>query len=121
MSFSESRRRVFALLRGIEAEPFEITFSGSGDSGWIDDIGIPDDPECVLDLFIGYDSHVEHFEGLHKILDAFAYEVIDESGHLGWENNDGGWGTIHFDPTAGTIKLDMNVNIMSSELTEHTL
>lgn len=119
--FSENRRRVMALLRGIDAKPFEMTFSGSGDSGQVDEIGIDEDLECVLSLIPNYGSDEFEYQGLHSILEAFACYAIDAAGHGGWENNDGASGTIYVDPTEGTIRLEIDEYYTASSFSEHTL
>lgn len=96
-------------------------FSGSGDDGQINDItteGIADPKKVDLkpehiELLSGLDQYGKE-QTVEALLYAFCYEVANRSGH-DWINNEGGWGTVTIVPGNGTITLNMNVNITTSE------
>ena len=102
------RRRGISLV--------EITYDGEGDSGQIEDICVLHatnqraslDPPITIALYahkpaIPYDS-------LREALDAFAWILLQEY-HLGYENNDGGYGTIVIDASNNSTTIDHNERV----------
>ena len=74
-------------------EKVVISYNGSNDEGWIEDI-LPDPPiECV-----------EISRQLYTELEGIAYDVL-ESNYPGWEINEGSQGTITLDVRARSAAL----------------
>ena len=51
-------------------------------------------------------------------IETLSYAFLQET-HAGWENNEGGYGDFVFDVAAGTITLDYNERIETSENYSH--
>lgn len=65
--------------------PFEtitITYAGSGDEGYINDVSVQPEFEGVAIS-----------DNLYQELEAFAYDALEDN-HPGWEINEGSHGTI---------------------------
>ena len=92
-----------------------IDFSGSGDSGQIDDIQI----SYVEGHEPSMAERVTLEEQLRRDLDTWAYKYLEGTG-VDWYNNEGGQGQIEFDmrhpPFAFRSNVDINV---VSSVTEH--
>jgi hypothetical protein len=115
----------------------EVEFDGSGDSGQIVDTEVERlgdaDPRLVAitveetalfkkdyptaGLPSNYISFIETNlpRSLNDFIVHFAYEVLDEDCD-GYENNDGGFGTVTIVPPTGEIKVEMNARFTDSEL-----
>lgn len=103
-------------LEGIKTICF--TYSGSGDSGEINDImGIQ--KEVGIDTFSPYSSIVKtinlnHNEELeHYILDKFLDNIED------WWNNEGGEGIGFINMITGEVYIENNINITHQETYTH--
>jgi hypothetical protein len=91
------------LERG-KIKTFVISFSGSGDSGQIDDISGKD---------VNGDE-VKVPENVAKIVEAYAYDALDSIPY-DWVNNEGGWGELYIDMQDGSIRCEYNQRIETSE------
>ena len=89
--------------RGVKE--ISINFSGSGDSGDIDDIEFTDmnGNSSWSDAYQA--DNPQEFD--NQIRDLF-YEFVDDHAckHGDWVNNEGGYGTMHIDVTTGKWNLD---------------
>lgn len=89
--------------RGVKS--ISINFSGSGDSGDIDDIEFTDmnDNNSWSDAYQA--DNPQEFE--NKIRDLF-FDFVDNQAcrHGDWVNNEGGYGTMHIDVLTGKWDLD---------------
>ena len=107
---------VIAFLKSLGVGRVEIVYDGEGDSGQIEaitpfavdgttmDIGqlkITDPKQC--EAVTGRDS----VETVSAILEYFAWHLLDAY-HGGFENNEGGYGSITMDVATGTVSLDHN-------------
>lgn len=79
-----------------------VNFSGSGDSGSIDDITF--EPEMKD-------------EDLRSRIEAWSYKYLEGTG-VDWYNNEGGQGTIEFEPGHIPMKFSatVEVNVVSTEV-----
>lgn len=89
------------MLAGVRT--VEATYSGAGDEGYID--------ECVLygedrEVLGSGSERVFNGEGdLTNEVMGFVDQVIDASGHAGYENNEGGGGNLLIDLSSGVVRL----------------
>jgi hypothetical protein len=92
----EERARLLAELRALGATTLEAEYDGYGDSGNVEAITtVPDLPE------------VDAVPGLADFLWSVAYAE-----HSGFENNEGGGGTVAWDLVADRIDLDHYDNVV---------
>jgi hypothetical protein len=92
----EERARLLAQLRALGAIELEAEYDGYGDSGNVEAITtVPDLPKA------------DTIPGLADFLWSVAYAE-----HPGFENNEGGGGTVTWDLTADRIDLDHFDNVV---------
>ncbi len=132
---AETRRRIAGQKAAILARAkhhhvsrIEVTYNGEGDEGQIENINgyrpqlngeLVDDNETQLlvDLTVMKDPDDGQAPALADLVDDFMWEVIGVE-HDGFENNDGGSGTLVIDVDAGTAKLTRNDNYVAMETSE---
>lgn len=78
-------------------------FSGSGDSGAIDNIDYH-----VSDCTINNIFAVENAE-LHSDVDDYCYTLLQAGDIEDWYNNDGGHGTLSINTKTGEYEIDVNI------------
>ena len=89
-----SRSELLEELRALGIERVEARYSGYGDEGYIDEIDFfPSEPGKPM---------------RRNIDDFFWEEIIDQSQHSGFYNNDGGYGTITWDIVTNKITMQHN-------------
>ncbi|MGR3436526.1 MAG: DUF6878 family protein [Shimia sp.] len=93
---AEERARLLAALRALGVTLLEADYDGYGDSGNVEDIRT--EPEV---------AKVDEMAGLADFLWSVAYAE-----HPGFENNDGGGGTVTWDVAADRIDLDHYDNVV---------
>lgn len=93
---SEERARLLAELRALGVASLEADYDGYGDSGNVE--AIRTEPEA---------AKVDEMEGLADFLWSVAYAE-----HPGFENNEGGGGTVTWDVAADRIDLDHYDNVV---------
>lgn len=123
--FSQKRDAILDQLRALGVVRVEIRYSGSGDSGAVDEVhaymaAAPDDPVHPNDVLpktpegvairvgnklLGRDT------GLYRELEEFAYDALNEANVDDWVNNDGGEGSIEIDLTADPEQLESPIKI----------
>lgn len=110
MKTNELELRIFNFyLEDNDIESVEFNFDGGGDDGDINSI-IGNDiwgqqHYLTMDIF-SYNNLVKN-DLPSLILDVF-YEIVDDSvgEHGDWVNNEGGYGTLYYDPEDFTFKID---------------
>jgi hypothetical protein len=108
----KSRAELLAQLRGLSVTQLTITYSGSGDSGQIDD--------WTWESLIPHKELDEDDELNEKVCD-FGWELVSACGHSGFENNEGGDGEIVWDTIKDEIQYKHRDAVISYEETEHEL
>ena len=116
--------RLIPVLRELEVESIHINFSGSGDSGQIDDVTI--EPESAESVRVSYLSVTREFEDghyvsrqqeveapLNEVITDIVYEYLDDTG-VDWYNNDGGYGEFNLDVESNELTMTVNQNFMES-------
>lgn len=131
----ENRHRLLAALRELEAQSATIDYSGGGDSGDISTVAVfPSErmdslaqAMVVLRCVRGEwrDGHYQPIVedrsvALSQALEDFTLEWVNST-HGGWENNDGGQGTVTIDVTENTFNLEHTEFYTESTGYEHSL
>ena len=112
--FPANKALALEALRGAGVTKATVEFSGSGDSGQLD--GTVFEPEAqdfpAIDVTLRstsmYGGGEETFTSVDDLIDNLTFQVIDATGHSGYENNDGASGTTTFDIEAGTIEFSID-------------
>ena len=102
----------------------KIHYDGSGDSGAIEEIAYTTEPcENAYDVeantdFYGPDSNLNNLEdGLHSILEAYAYDMLE--GIEDWYNNEGGFGDLSIHIPSGNYYISNNIRVYDTEEYAH--
>jgi hypothetical protein len=115
-------QNLFAQLKLLNVNSFEIEFDGSGDSGQIEGVTFYDSSIEVMDIpedtiswvYSAYGDTKPHEQQvtLHKAVEDLGYQMLEESGH-DWYNNEGGYGriSVHMEGSNGKPYVGMNMNI----------
>jgi hypothetical protein len=136
------REAVMAELLRHNIAEVTIVFDGSGDEGQIESItctqldgnkGSLDFPAKIPGTTITggepvwnplsrryVTEPVDRPSTMVKILDEWAYELLDETG-VDWVNNEGGYGEIVISPATNSICCTMNTRIIDTETSCHEL
>lgn len=121
-SIAENKRAIFAALRLVGIEQVVIEYGGGGDSGEIEDVAATpkaltnEDKVFVRPLPSTWGTpeiKLAEEVGLRDGVESFAWDLLEYK-HGGWENNDGGRGTITFDVATETVTLDHNTYFTDS-------
>ena len=120
-----SVKDMLSTLRVLQISKVEVEFSGSGDSGSINDIWCDNQAVKLKEYKVRaitklsyYDqkandwveTYVEKQTSLHDALETFTYEELSKTG-IDWYNNDGGQGKLEIDFTDGEPRVDLNVSV----------
>jgi hypothetical protein len=114
-------QNLFAQLKLLNVNSFEIEFDGSGDSGQIEGVTFCDSSHEVMDIpedtiswvYTAYGQEPKDTKvTIHKAVEDLGYQMLEESGH-DWYNNEGGYGRIrvHMEGSNGKPYVNMNMNI----------
>ena len=133
----EDRIVVLSRLKLLGATLVEITFSGGGDSGEIEDATVfsgsgSDQIDISSEVIRGWGHKsvhtpdkgwVEEFKYtdgmfLGDLLKELAQDALEKSGH-DWYNNDGGQGTFTIDFKESPPVISLNVGVNYTETSEH--
>lgn len=130
-----NRRILLATLAQAGAVTAAATYVGCGDSGGVEDVSVEMPPETSFDMSalvtvfaergVFEDGRwkttmVEQEVSVEQALRDFADEAIDLV-HGGWENGDGGSGSVIFDSQAGTVRIEHTAYFTDSDYEETTL
>ena len=124
-----NKTAIFSALKDAGVSSAVLDYQGEGDSGDNPDITFhPSSPDLTVKVQLQkveriYNQTLKEVEEtigtvertLERALDAFLYEVINESNHAGWENGDGGGGTLTLDIASNSYELAHYDNIIHQE------
>jgi hypothetical protein len=112
---AHNKNLIFAALAAAGIDKVSVEFDGSGDSGQIEDIlawnaagdtiPLPSNRKLQLASPIPRNPAVEMT--LQEAIETLAYDCLEET-HLGWEINDGAFGTFVFRVPDRTVTLEHN-------------
>lgn len=130
-----NRRRIHRALKHLGATRAIVSYSGSGDSGQIDQVTIYKDQEQIksekkISVLVATSKWSQEGGWIERIkrkamtleaaLEELVYDWI-ESEHAGWENNDGASGECTVEVAADEFLLEHITYYTESETTEHVL
>jgi hypothetical protein len=130
-----NRRRLHKALKRLGATSVVVSYSGSGDSGQIDEVSVYRNKEQIksqenVSILVASskwsedDGWIERVKStplaLEAALEQFVYDWI-ESEHSGWENNDGASGECTIEVASNEFILSHVTYYTESESTEHVL
>lgn len=102
----QAKAVLIAHLKSLGITKVTIGYDGEGDQGQITDIEALEPTEVKIKLMNDGTPLGRHRE-LTDALENFAWKVLDDH-HAGFENNDGGFGTISIDVTGSSVSLAKN-------------
>ena len=130
-----NRDRLLAALAGIGVLRVVVAYDGGGDSGDVSEVSV-EPPEllprlraetmalrCRMGEFRDgrYHYHTaDHPMSLHRALADFTLDWVADT-HNGWENNEGGNGSVTLDVVAGALKLEHTEYFTESQDYVHEL
>lgn len=128
---------IFARLAALGVKYVSAEYSGSGDSGQFDGFTVygPNNEylnSIILDKPVGESDALivdkvtkrlnnEKFQTFSKELEQMAWDAVDNAGHNGFWNNDGGYGKLVFDVAERTIVLEHSNYTGATEDITHEL
>lgn len=119
--YRQNLQRVLPVLRELGTERVCVSFDGSGDSGSIWDIAFTpqlEGAEPVVSIRTStreFDNATRSWrriagdedKSLQEAISELTYDYLEET-DVDWYNNDGGYGELTIDVTAGTVAIDVN-------------
>jgi hypothetical protein len=111
-----ARQRLMRVLRRRKIALVDIDYDGEGDNGQIEGIAAADarGQAVALDapvrIALRGDPKPARYASLHEALDDFAWMLLQHF-HEGFENEDGGYGTIVIDVAKDRIELQHNARV----------
>jgi hypothetical protein len=111
--FTHAKSAMLGALRTQGIATVEIDYDGEGDSGQMGDIYAYDAERQSLpinkpvNIAFAPDEEPRHYDSLSEALDDFAWRLLQDR-HGGFENNDGGYGTIVIDVPNCSVVIDHN-------------
>ena len=127
-------RVLFAAFKAAGIKEATYEYEGRGDSGDYEDMSFYDTDGKLIESAKINALQVEVIEWNHCLVNEpkavtkpleealryFCYFVIEEAGHVGWENNDGGGGEITFYVSLGEFNLEHYYNVVHREESSHS-
>jgi hypothetical protein len=118
---AHNRNLIFDVLAESGIHKLTVGFDGYGDSGQIDDVEawstdqawstgdnrIPVPSSRQVQLASPVPGHPLVEMTLQEAIETLAYDYLEET-HMGWENNDGAFGTFVFNVPDRSIMLEHN-------------
>lgn len=105
--------KIFETLAAQGVDEVTATYYGGGDEGGVQDIEANPPAACVPTAVIGTTANNKPID-LEDAIRDFCDELVYGQ-HRGWENNEGGGGTLVFDVKTKTISLDHYDNEVKEE------
>ena len=130
-----NRRRLHKALKRLDATSVVVTYSGSGDSGQIDEVNVYRDKTQIkseknVSVIVASSKWSQDSGWIERVksesmtleagLEQFVYDWI-ESEHAGWENNDGASGECTIEVATNDFNLNHITYYTKNESTEHVL
>ena len=114
-----AKRAMLRALRARGIATVTIEYDGEGDSGQIGDILAcdakqhPVDIERPVQLALYRGKAASEYDSLREALDDFAWLLLAHF-HDGFENNEGGFGTIRIDVAKRSVILDHDDRVIET-------
>ena len=104
-------KALFAKYVALGYTTLDIEYSGSGDSGDLEEMTMTDADEDHWSW--KKSSALEHNE--QNMAENLAWEIFEETGISGYENNEGGQGHIFINLTTGEVAVEHEWNVVTTE------
>lgn len=126
-AFQANRTTIFAALEGHRVTSVVVIYDGYADSGGIEDFEVHGSDKA-LDLTIpcaiqnaewGRTELVASPQPLRKALESMAMQCVARE-HGGWENNEGGNGSVTFNVPHGQIMVEHTENYIARNEFTHS-
>lgn len=129
---AREKHSVMTVLRDHGIKYVSISYNGYGDSGQIDEIKVygaerttapdgPYDSEHAIDMPDVVVTLPEHTgQKLETLLDEYGWRLAYDT-NPGFENNDGGQGTILFDVDENKITIEHGTNFTETHYSTHEI
>lgn len=126
---SANKTQLFAELERAGITSVRLTFDGYGDEGQIESIDahagsepaeFPESKVTLTSLSWCDPEPTDRTMTLPDAVEQLAYDCLTAT-HLGWENNDGAYGTFVFDVAARTIALEHHERFVDVQTFNHEL
>jgi hypothetical protein len=124
----QEKETLLTQLNLLGAKHVYVEFSGSGDSGQIDDVyyrdGNDDDHRIPNDMIAwtkqtyGEQPKETTNMKLVDVIEDLCYRALDQTG-LDWYNNEGGQGNLHIDFTETPVAISLNVGVNTMTTDDH--
>ena len=92
-------------LAELGVKTIEITYSGGGDSGSLEEFNPRDKKDALID-----ESELDRWSEIQTMLEEWAYKRLQDT-EGDWINNEGGSGTFTIQVPSGDYKLDHSINV----------
>jgi hypothetical protein len=114
-NLKDATRLLMEGLAALDIAAVEISYDGEGDSGQIGDIVARGTGDRIvsLDATLGlalWSDRESRTRTVYDVLEEYAWELLRHY-HEGFENCDGGYGTITLNVSEGTAVIDHNDRI----------
>lgn len=116
------KRRLLVALKRRKIASVVIHYDGEGDSGQVQSVSALDHRDhrvflqAPIRLALHDPKNPTSYTTLQEALDDFAWTILAEF-HAGFENNDGGFGTIRIDVDKRVITIEHNDRVFDVLLT----
>ena len=130
-----NRDRLLTALAGLGVRQVVVAYEGGGDSGDVSEVSV-EPPELLPTLrteMIELRCRIGEFQdgryqyrmadqsmSLHRAVSDFTLDWVGDT-HGGWENNEGGNGSVTIDVEAGTLRLEHTEYFTESQDYVHEL
>lgn len=126
--YMENLRAILPTLQAHGITAVSVYFDGSGDEGSIQNIHLQpgDSEETVLALPAQIRQSARFLDGdrwvtqtapndttIEEAIETITYDFLEETG-VDWYNNDGGFGELVINVTAGTVSIDVSTRFTES-------
>ncbi len=114
-----NKRAILDALKAAGVDHAVIEFDGGGDEGLINaHMGVPPGQVEVMDASCPNETPTFRLRTMQQAMEEMVFDLLTWQ-HCGWENNEGGYGVVRFDPGADKITLDFSERFTETQYHEH--
>ncbi|MBU3625848.1 hypothetical protein ICN48_06325 [Polynucleobacter sp. JS-Safj-400b-B2] len=111
MELDELKESIFKAMLSHKIDRLVVTYSGSGDSGGVENIeayGFGNELDLQLKSLPCVQINARYINNFEEEISFFSDEIIIAAGYEGYENNDGGNGTVEIDAVNQKVIIQHN-------------
>lgn len=134
----QNKTTIIATMIAAGIKSATVNYAGGGDSGGVEEVNCQWEEGRQVDMgsiLVTYAFRAAKWNGAKKemeytdtkseraieaALESIAYDAIEEAGHGGWENGEGGYGQLIINAAEGTMKLEHSDYIVDTNYSEST-